>query len=103
MAGMAIRFYYRRCCLSHDFTLLSCMKKTQIQFLFFLFVLIICSAIDLFAQCAMCNETARTATQDHQENAIALNNGILYLMAIPYVMLTAIGLLWWKYRKQKKN
>jgi hypothetical protein len=55
------------------------------------------------AQCAMCNETARTSTDGHQENAVALNNGILYLMAIPYILLGTIGFLWWKLRRSPKS
>ncbi|MCX7744729.1 MAG: hypothetical protein N2167_09230 [Flavobacteriales bacterium] len=58
---------------------------------------------DAMAQCAMCNETARTATEGKNENAIALNNGILYLMVLPYIMLAIIGFLWWKYGRKKKN
>jgi|GEM_PF-200853 len=55
------------------------------------------------AQCAMCNETARTSTADNQENARALNNGILYLMAIPYILLLSIGFLFWKFRRSSRT
>lgn len=66
-------------------------------------ILIIALPLENMAQCAMCNETARTATEGKNENAIALNNGILYLMVIPYIMLVTIGFLWWKYGRKKNK
>lgn len=65
-------------------------------------ILIIALPLESMAQCAMCNETARTSTEGKNENALALNNGILYLMIIPYIMLVTIGFLWWKYERKKK-
>ena len=54
------------------------------------------------AQCAMCNATASTATEGHKESALALNSGILFLMAIPYIFLATIVVIWLRFRKQKK-
>ncbi len=54
------------------------------------------------AQCAMCNATAATATEGKKESALALNRGILFLMAIPYLLLMSIVIIWWRYRKQKR-
>ncbi len=77
-------------------------KKLFILAALFL-ILLIALPLESIAQCAMCNETARTATEGKNKNAIALNNGILYLMVLPYIMLATIGFLWWKYGKKKKN
>lgn len=41
------------------------------------------SAYHAAAQCVMC----RTAIEDDKEVAEGINNGILYLMGIPYVIL----------------
>lgn len=54
------------------------------------------------AQCAMCNATASTATEGKKEGALALNSGILFLMAIPYILLITLVIIWWRYRKQKR-
>lgn len=54
------------------------------------------------AQCAMCNITASTANEGRKEGALALNSGILFLMAIPYILLTGLVLVWLWFRKQKR-
>lgn len=64
-------------------------------------VLVLPSLAD--AQCAMCNETARTGTADHPENAKALNNGILFLMALPYILLSTLLFIWWRWRKKSQK
>lgn len=79
------------------------MKTKKFLILALLYIIFLTSFEEGMAQCAMCNETARTATEGKNENAIALNNGILYLMALPYIMLAAIGFLWWKYGRKKRK
>ena len=79
------------------------MRKKLFILAALLLILVIALPMESIAQCAMCNETARTATEGKNENAIALNNGILYLMALPYIMLATIGFLWWKYSRKKKK
>ena len=43
-------------------------------------------------QCAMCKATAES---DHVANK-GLNNGIMYLLSIPYVLMGTVGFLWFK-------
>jgi hypothetical protein len=50
----------------------------------------------------MCNATASTATEGNKESALALNSGILFLMAIPYLLLTTLLIIWLKFRQDKK-
>lgn len=51
----------------------------------------------LEAQCAMC----RAVLENAENNAVAegVNNGIVYLMAVPYVLVA--GLFYFVYRKMK--
>ena len=74
------------------------------QFYITLFVIIAWMALPALAdaQCAMCNATASTATENNKEGALSLNSGILFLMAIPYILLTTLVIIWWRYRKQKR-
>ena len=56
------------------------------------------------AQCAMCKATAESDLDGGGSIANGLNTGILYLMSIPYVLLTIIaGIFIYNYRKNKKN
>lgn len=50
------------------------------------------------AQCAMCR--AVLETQEGQTAAEGINNGIVYLMAIPYILVFVIGYVVYKKMKQ---
>lgn len=45
------------------------------------------------AQCSMCT---KTASQLGEKPALGLNNGIMYLMLTPFVIIGFIGYRWWK-------
>jgi len=51
------------------------------------------------AQCAMCR--AVLESEEGQETAKGINNGIVYLMTIPYVLIGAVG--YFIYRNIKKS
>ncbi|RIV27608.1 hypothetical protein DYU11_04700 [Fibrisoma montanum] len=68
------------------------------------FVLIVFLAIspELMAQCAMCRGTVEsTVSNGRSVVASELNIGILYLLSVPYLLVAAIGYLW--YRNSKKE
>jgi len=59
---------------------------------------------DVQAQCAMC-KTSVTSSNTNNENKLVrfgngLNKGILYLMAIPYVLAGTVGFLWYRYNRK---
>lgn len=71
------------------------MKKCFVIFsLFIIFSLLFQHG---YAQCAMCTKTAQ---QLGEKPALGLNNGILYLMLAPFVIVAVIGFRWWKNNKQ---
>lgn len=53
-----------------------------------------------YGQCVMCKSTVVASESKWYELAKALNNGILYLFAIPYLLAAFFG-IWW-YRQYKK-
>ncbi len=59
---------------------------------------------DVIAQCAMCKQAAESSLKNNPHSiARSLNTGILYLMAVPYIMIAfifrkQIAQLWKKYR-----
>ena len=62
------------------------MKKTILLTL----ALFILGSVDAEAQCAMCR--AVLESEEGQQTAKGINNGIVYLMAIPYVLVGAVGI-----------
>jgi hypothetical protein len=53
------------------------------------------------AQCAMCR--AALAGESNKAQAQAVNNGIVYLMVIPYLLVGGIGYYIYRMKKRKKQ
>lgn len=68
----------------------------------FLFLFLIVSFLQTNAQCAMCR--AVLENEEGQAAAKGINDGIVYLMSIPYIIVFSLGLfIYWKYFKVKKK
>lgn len=74
------------------------MKKGIIFATTILFVLM--SSISLNAQCAMCR--AVLESEEGGVKAEAINDGIVYLMAIPYILVGIVGYVIYKMKMKKK-
>ena len=67
------------------------MKHFSKYFLLIALFFILLSPFDISAQCAMCKEAASSSLKDNPTGmARSLNSGILYLMAVPYLMMLFI-------------
>lgn len=65
-------------------------------------ILLLLSASELWAQCAMCRATVENNVSNGEIGIGAgLNFGILYLFVMPYLAIAVVGFLW--YRKSKAN
>ena len=53
-----------------------------------LVVLFFLSSFELYSQCAMCKAIAESDPQGKESLFEGLNSGILYLMGIPYLLLS---------------
>lgn len=53
------------------------------------FLLILLSVGEASAQCSMCRAVLESG--EAQETAKGINNGIIYLMAIPYLLVGFVG------------
>ena len=58
---------------------------------------------DLLAQCPMCRATAETNLANGGTEGRGLNNGILYMLGMPYVLIGTIAFLWWKNRRTDED
>lgn len=71
--------------------------KSIISLMLFLFV----SFFNAHAQCAMCR--AVLETEDGQSTAEGVNNGIMFLMSIPYLLVAGFGfIIYWKFFRVKR-
>jgi hypothetical protein len=64
-----------------------------------LFFVVVILSLKLEAQCAMCR--AVLESEDGQSTAEGINNGILYLMVVPYLLIG--GLSFYLYRSLREN
>ena len=72
------------------------MKKVLSLIFFFLL-----ASIQKFAQCAMCKATLENQEEGSNIGS-SINEGILYLMPIPYILLAIIGgVFYYRYKKMK--
>lgn len=75
-------------------------KMKKYLFLILLFLLVV---IDTQAQCAMCKSVVESNLESGDTIGSGLNDGILYLMAMPYISLGLIAFFWARHNtKQKK-
>jgi len=76
------------------------MLKTYKQIVFCLLSLVF--YLNTNAQCAMCR--AVLESEDGQSAAKGINDGIIYLMLIPYILVGGIGyIIYYKFFRPKKS
>lgn len=53
------------------------------------------------SQCSMCTLNAEQGSKNGNTQTKGINDGVLYLLAIPYILIAGVGVIWYKnYRKK---
>ena len=71
------------------------MKKAA-KFLLAISLLALLNHQPAIGQCAVCTKTAQ---QLGEKPALGMNQGILYLMGMPFILVGFIGYKWWRNNK----
>jgi hypothetical protein len=58
---------------------------------------------EVCAQCAMCKGAAEANLKQGGGDPVGLNNGILYMLSIPYLLVGVIGYWWWRNRRPERE
>ena len=73
----------------------------------FLFVLVVALLTvgggEVLAQCPMCRATAESNLANGGTEGQGLNQGILYLLGMPYVLVATVAFIWWRNRRQEAD
>lgn len=77
--------------------------KNKVLILTILFIAVAFVAGDLSAQCAMCKGAAETNLKQGGGDPQGLNNGILYMLSLPYLLVGGIGYWWWRNRNKPQE
>ena len=71
------------------------------KIILFIIIVVLSITIDINAQCAMCKAVVETNLESGDTKGVGLNNGILYLMAIPYIAALVFAIFY--YIQNKKS
>lgn len=66
---------------------------------YIILIILLLSFDFMFAQCAMCKASLEAGIKSGEMQAGGINNGILYLMFIPYLLIGAVGFFMYKHFK----
>lgn len=73
------------------------MKTKTVLFL----LLLVFFSFEVQAQCAMCR--AVLESESDQSAAKGINDGIMYLMVFPYLLMGGVAFMVWRSRKKDKQ
>ena len=71
--------------------------------LLFSFLILFAFQAKLSAQCAMCKAVVEANLKEGGSAGAGLNEGILYLMAMPYIAIIIFGLFYFLQKRNKKQ
>lgn len=81
------------------------LQKTNLSFwlngCFFILIILFFNTVPAIAQCPMCKASAESSLKEGASFALGLNKGILYLLAMPYLLFSIIFLMWYKNYRRK--
>jgi len=60
-------------------------------------------SVETNAQCPMCKMSAEQNLKDGGTAGKGLNKGIFMMLAMPYVLVGTIGVLWYRNRKKEEE
>jgi len=77
--------------------------QVKVKKLFVYASIFLCSlfSVSVNAQCAMCR--AALTSEGNAVKAEAINDGIVYLMVIPYILVAGIGFAVYRMKKNKSS
>ena len=81
------------------------MKQKNLKYALLSLVIIVAMSFysELAAQCPMCRMSAESNLAHGGTEGKGLNRGILYMFAMPYLLVTTLGIIWWKNRQNVKE
>ena len=78
------------------------LKFVPMKHLIFIILFLTTLMNQAYAQCAMCKSVVESNIDGGSTIGSGLNDGILYLMAMPYLALAIVAFAWMQYNKRHK-
>jgi hypothetical protein len=77
------------------------MRLYRLLLILFVAGMLACSVVPVNAQCAMCTTSVESNAKNGNSTTKGLNNGIMYLLAAPYLAVAIVGYIWYKKYRRK--
>jgi hypothetical protein len=77
------------------------MKTSKYCAVVICFLFLMAASLSADAQCSMCTLNAEYSVQHGNHQGDGLNDGILYLLAMPYLAVAVVGFIWYKKYRRK--
>jgi hypothetical protein len=58
---------------------------------------------EMLSQCPMCRMAAESNLENGGTEGKGLNKGILYMLAMPYLLVATLGIIWYRNKKASKD
>ena len=78
------------------------LKFVPMKYITFILLYLATMMNQAYAQCAMCKSVVESNIDGGSAIGSGLNDGILYLMAMPYLALAIVAFAWMRYNKRLK-
>lgn len=75
----------------------------KIAALSILMLLLFALADPAAAQCAMCKASSEANLKSGGGDPRGLNAGIIYMLALPYLLVAGVGYWWWSNRRKQSD
>ena len=75
----------------------------RLSLVLFVLLLLVGFGGELLAQCPMCRATAESNMANGGTEGAGLNQGILYLLGMPYVLVATVAFIWWRNRRNEAD
>jgi hypothetical protein len=80
-----------------------CAVMKLLRIFLLAFTLSVVMIPDSSAQCPMCRMTVESNLKAGGTAGKGLNRGILYMLAMPYLLVGTIGYVWWRNRREEED
>lgn len=77
------------------------MKSLRLLLAVCILMLALGNTTTVSAQCAMCSTMVETNNKSGAGTTKGLNNGVMYLLAAPYLAVGIVGYIWYKRYRRK--
>jgi hypothetical protein len=77
--------------------------KKMAGLLLLTFTLTLTTPVAMDAQCPMCRMSAESNLKNGGDAGKGLNNGILYMLATPYLLIGGIAYVWYRNRRKEDD